>query len=324
MIKESYTVALAGNPNVGKSTVFNCLTGLHQHTGNWAGKTVENARGRYIFENDEYTLVDLPGTYSLFSHSYEEERAEEFLCFGECDAAVVVADGNCLERNLNLVLQILQITDNVILAVNLMDEAEKNGVKIDFDALSDELKIPVVPMSAGRKKGLNRLKNEIADACKSPPEARKKDLPCGEVGELSEILNKYAGENTKNIYYAVRLLCDEAYIKKNEILNKGEILESANLIREKVCEKFGSIEGFSDFLTDSLTKKAEQIAERCVSEGESLYKKRLMLLDRIFTGKFTGIFTMLVLLLLILWITLYGANYPRKYFRPYCSALRMI
>ena len=167
-LSNTYRVVLAGNPNVGKSTVFNCLTGMHQHTGNWAGKTVENAGGRYSFQNNDFILIDLPGTYSLFSRSYEEQCAEEQLSFGDCDATVVVADANCLERNLNLVLQILKITDNVVLAVNLMDEAEKNGVVIDFPKLSELLKIPVVPMSAGRKKGLTELKREILKICEKP------------------------------------------------------------------------------------------------------------------------------------------------------------
>ena len=165
---KTYSVALAGNPNVGKSTVFNCLTGMRQHTGNWAGKTVENAKGRYRFENAEYTLIDLPGTYSLFSRSFEEQCAEEQLSFKGCDAAVVVADGNCLERNLNLVFQIRGIIPNTVLAVNLMDEAKKNGIKIDFSALSEELGIPVVPMSAGRNKGLSELKRTVAAVCENP------------------------------------------------------------------------------------------------------------------------------------------------------------
>lgn len=119
-------IALAGNPNVGKSTVFNSLTGLNQHTGNWPGKTVTNAQGRYEFKGKNYIMVDIPGTYSLMANSTEEEIARDFICFGKPDAVVVVADATCLERNLNLVLQTMEITDRAILCVNLMDEAKKN------------------------------------------------------------------------------------------------------------------------------------------------------------------------------------------------------
>ena len=150
-------VAIAGNPNVGKSTLFNSLTGLHQHTGNWAGKTVANAHGCCRTQNFACTLVDIPGTYSLFAHSAEEEIARDFLCTGTVDAVIVVCDATCLERNLNLALQILQINPNTILCVNLMDEAEKKGISIDFSILSDNLGIPAVGICARKKKGVKVL-----------------------------------------------------------------------------------------------------------------------------------------------------------------------
>ena len=137
-------VALAGNPNVGKSTVFNALTGLNQHTGNWPGKTVSNAQGRYTHKDRDFILVDIPGTYSLMASSVEEEVARDFVCFGGPDAVVVVADATCLERNLNLVLQILEITRKVIVCVNLLDEAEKKGIYVNLDTLSRELGVPVM------------------------------------------------------------------------------------------------------------------------------------------------------------------------------------
>ncbi|MBD5535284.1 MAG: ferrous iron transporter B [Lachnospiraceae bacterium] len=150
-------VAIAGNPNVGKSTLFNSLTGLHQHTGNWAGKTVANAHGCCRTQNFACTLVDIPGTYSLFAHSAEEEIARDFLCTGTVDAVIVVCDATCLERNLNLALQILQINPNTLLCVNLMDEAEKKGISIDFSILSDNLGIPAVGICARKKKGVKVL-----------------------------------------------------------------------------------------------------------------------------------------------------------------------
>ena len=142
--KSDFTIALAGNPNVGKSTIFNSLTGMHQHTGNWPGKTVSNACGNYTYKNKEFLLVDIPGTYSLMSHSEEEEIARNYICFGNPDVTIVVLDATCLERNLNLVFQVLELTPNVIVCVNLLDEAKKKKIKIDLNLLSDELGVPVV------------------------------------------------------------------------------------------------------------------------------------------------------------------------------------
>lgn len=154
---KSRTIALAGNPNVGKSTVFNSLTGLNQHTGNWPGKTVSGAQGAFPYKDTRYLLVDLPGTYSLAATSIDETVARDYLCSGEADATLIVVDGTCLERNLNLVLQILSITENVILCVNLLDEARKKKISIDLDQLSRLLGIPVVGMSARARDGLDLL-----------------------------------------------------------------------------------------------------------------------------------------------------------------------
>ena len=154
-------IALAGNPNVGKSTVFNELTGMNQHTGNWPGKTVTNVQGHCEHNQKGYILVDIPGTYSLLAHSAEEEVARDFICFGEPDATVVVCDATCLERNLNLVLQTIEITPNVIVCVNLMDEAKKKHIKIDFGQLSDNLGVPVIGTSARSRKDLNNLMDAV-------------------------------------------------------------------------------------------------------------------------------------------------------------------
>lgn len=158
-----YVIALAGNPNTGKSTVFNSLTGLHQHTGNWPGKTVVNARGEFKFKDNEYILVDLPGTYSLFATSSEEEVARDFICFGEPDVTVVVADATCLERNLNLVYQVMELTDKVVLCVNLIDEAKKKNIVIDSKRLQSELGIPVVMTAARSGTGIEELKKQVYD-----------------------------------------------------------------------------------------------------------------------------------------------------------------
>lgn len=158
-----YVVALAGNPNTGKSTIFNALTGLRQHVGNWPGKTVVRAEGAFTFGGKRFKLVDLPGTYSLLSNSVDEEVARDFLLFGRPDVTVVVTDATCLERNLNLVLQVLEITDQVVVAVNLMDEARRHGLRVDTRALARELGAPCVPMAARAGEGVSELVGAIHD-----------------------------------------------------------------------------------------------------------------------------------------------------------------
>jgi Fe2+ transport system protein B len=159
----NYVLALAGNPNTGKSTIFNNLTGLRQHTGNWPGKTVARAEGAYSYTEERYKVVDLPGTYSLLSTSTDEEVARDFILFGRPDVTVIVADATRLQRNLNLALQVLEITDRAVLALNLMDEAKRNGIEIDTRALSRELGIPVIPMVARRREGMTELIQKISE-----------------------------------------------------------------------------------------------------------------------------------------------------------------
>ena len=169
-------IALAGNPNVGKSTLFNALTGLRQHTGNWAGKTVSSAQGQYSYLGTDYRVVDLPGTYSLTAHSPEEEVARDFIAGGEADGVVVVCDATCLERNLILALQVLELKRQVVVCVNLMDEARRLGVQVDLEGLSRRLGVPVVGLSAGRQEGLEELKQTVAKLVNEveapPPPAR--------------------------------------------------------------------------------------------------------------------------------------------------------
>lgn len=163
--REKSIVALAGNPNTGKSTVFNGLTGLRQHTGNWPGKTVSQARGFYTHNGQEFMVVDLPGTYSLLSNSTEEMIARDFICFAQPDTTIVIADATNLERNLNLVLQVMELTDNVILCVNLMDEAKRKNIKIDIENLRKDLQIPIVPAIARDGKGLEEIKETTYKIC---------------------------------------------------------------------------------------------------------------------------------------------------------------
>jgi len=156
-----FVVALAGNPNTGKSTVFNYLTGLRQHTGNWPGKTVTRAEGGFEYSEKKFKVVDLPGTYSLLSTSTDEEVARDFILFGQPDVTVIVVDATRVERNLNLVLQILEITDRAVVCLNLMDEVRRNGIEIDERTLSKELGVPVIPAAARQGEGMNELLNMI-------------------------------------------------------------------------------------------------------------------------------------------------------------------
>ena len=186
-------VALAGNPNVGKSTLFNALTGLRQHTGNWAGKTVATARGEFTFQGEEYQLIDLPGTYSLAAHSEEEAVARDYIQSGQADAVVVVCDATCLERNLILALQVLELTGKALVCVNLMDEARRLGVEVDLNALSERLGVPVVGASAGREQGLDGLKEAIAALVKADASAAPTHAP----GERVALAERYAAQTVR-------------------------------------------------------------------------------------------------------------------------------
>ncbi len=164
-IENGYTIALAGNPNVGKSTIFNSLTGMHQHTGNWPGKTIANATGKCVYNDTGFLFVDIPGTYSILSNSEEEEIARNYICNGNPDCVIVVVDATCLERNLNLVFQIMQIATKVIVCVNLLDEAKKKKINVDLDALQEKLGVPVVGTIARKRKTLNHLLKVLKKVC---------------------------------------------------------------------------------------------------------------------------------------------------------------
>lgn len=223
-----YVIAIAGNPNTGKSTVFNALTGLRQHTGNWPGKTVSRAEGAYSYGGKKYKLVDLPGTYSLLSTSEDEEVARNFILFGKPDVTIIVADAGRLERNLNLVLQILEITDKAVLCLNLMDEAKRNDIVIDARTLSKELGIPVVPTSARYQEGIPELIQTIDEIAsgKIVCKPRKiKNVPkkiLKAVTKLSAEIESEFPEIPNSRWIAFRLL--EGDNRIIEALKSGELI----------------------------------------------------------------------------------------------------
>ena len=216
---EDYIIALAGNPNTGKSTVFNALTGLHQHTGNWPGKTVVNSQGKYDHRGKDFIIVDLPGTYSLLASSVEEIVARDFICFGKPDVTVVVLDATCIERNLNLLLQVLEITGNVVACVNLMDEAKSKNIRINIEGLSKELGIPVVPTTARSNVGMNILKDTIYDLCSnkihtSPLQIQYPTDITEEIQQLTPMLSSIFMDKINAKWLALRLLDgDESLLK---------------------------------------------------------------------------------------------------------------
>jgi Fe2+ transport system protein B len=227
MERSDYVVALAGNPNTGKSTVFNALTGLRQHTGNWPGKTVARAEGAFEYSGKRYKLVDLPGTYSLLSTSLDEEIARDFILFGQPDVTVIVADASRLERNLNLVLQVLEITDRAVLCLNLIDEARRHGLAVDERQLSRDLGVPVVPTAARSGQGLPELLEAISEVASGKAVCRPYRL-ANEPPAIKQALNelvakiKAAHPELPNArWVALRLLGGDE--RMAEALRQGEL-----------------------------------------------------------------------------------------------------
>lgn len=322
---DDQVVALAGNPNVGKSTVFNELTGLRQHTGNWPGKTVTNAQGRAVHKGKGYILVDIPGTYSLLAHSAEEEVARDFICFGEPDAVVVVCDATCLERNMNLVLQTLEITDRVVVCVNLMDEARRKNIRIDCGQLAENLGIPVVGASARSRKGLTELMDQV-EATVSQKERRETvkvryTKPIEDaIALLEPVVAEKLGKRLNARWISLKLLDQEPSLVQSLTEYLEEDLREDPLVAEKLEEarerlrRSGiSPEKMKDDIVSCLVMTAEHVCGDVVSFGRSNYSAWDRRLDKILTSRWTGIPVMLLLLAAIFWLTITGANYPSQW-----------
>lgn len=324
------TIALAGNPNVGKSTVFNALTGMRQHTGNWAGKTVANASGTFTHKNIDFTLVDIPGTYSLMASSPDEEAAREFICFGQPDCIIVVLDATCLERNLNLALQILEVNKKAVICVNLLDEATKKGIQIDLDELSLYLGVPVVGTAARSGEGLDELKDAVFDVAtgkrkvfgtkiKYNSNIEKAIIKLENIIEDSKLFDDKTFSYLSKRFLALRLIdCDKKLdnsIKEyfNFSLIEHKTINKAFTEIHNELENIGmKQDDIRDIIVEGIVAKAQEIYAHCTCLCDKCYSRRDRKLDKILTSKLTGIPIMLLLFGVIFYITISGANYPSE------------
>lgn len=324
------TIALAGNPNVGKSTVFNALTGMRQHTGNWAGKTVANASGTFTHRNIDFTLVDIPGTYSLMASSPDEEAAREFICFGQPDCIIVVLDATCLERNLNLAIQILEVNKKAVICVNLLDEATKKGIQIDLDELSLYLGVPVVGTAARSGEGLDELKDAVFDVAtgerkvfgtkiKYNSNLEKAITKLENIIEDSKLFDDKTFSYISKRFLALRLIdCDKKLdnsIKEyfNFSLIENQTINKAFTEIHNELENIGmKQDDIRDIIVEGIVAKAQEIYAHCTCLCDKCYSRRDRKLDKILTSKLTGIPIMLLLFGVIFYITISGANYPSE------------
>ena len=313
---DEFMIALAGNPNTGKSTVFNYLTGLKQHTGNWPGKTVCTARGDFSHKDINYSLIDLPGTYSLFPLSQEEIVARDFICFGNPDAVIVVCDSTCIERNLNLLFQVMELTDNVILCLNLLDEAKKKGIEIDKSKLEEILGIPVVLTAARSGYGMDELKETLNTVIHGNYKFNNKPVYYDD--EIESMVNSIKDELYEIIpsinprWLGLRLIDgDESILTSLNDYTENDILDDLNTIKSKLPDIFDKSK-IRSHLSKTTYDYAKSISDQVVTVTNSKAFDRDEKIDRIVSSKIFGIPLMLLLLCGVLWLTIQGANYPSE------------
>ncbi len=316
-------VAIAGNPNVGKSTLFNNLTGMNQHTGNWPGKTVSNAQGYCRTEDHGCVMVDIPGTYSLMAHSAEEEVARNFICFGNPDAVVVVCDATCLERNLNLVLQTVEISEKTLVCVNLMDEAKRKNIRIDLAALSKSLGVPVVGTVARKKRSLDLFKRELDKLLSGKTETAPVSIKYDDAVEraidlLSPVIEARTDGALPSRWLALRLLdCDSSLMRELnsrlgfDLMSDPEIGVALSEANEALKQSGMDAVSLRDSIVSSIVRTAESIAKSAVKK-HSGYNDFDRKTDCLLTSRKTGYPLMLLMLAVVFWITMTGANYPSQ------------
>ena len=313
---DEFMIALAGNPNTGKSTVFNYLTGLKQHTGNWPGKTVCTARGDFSHKDINYSLIDLPGTYSLFPLSQEEIVARDFICFGNPDAVIVVCDSTCIERNLNLLFQVMELTDNVILCLNLLDEVKKKGIEINKSKLEEMLGIPVVLTAARSGYGMDELKETLNTVVHGNYKFNNKPVYYDD--EIESMVNSIKDELYEIIpsinprWLGLRLIDgDESILTSLNDYTENDILDDLNTIKSKLPDIFDKSK-IRSHLSKTTYDYAKSISDQVVTVTNSKAFDRDEKIDRIVSSKIFGIPLMLLLLCGVLWLTIQGANYPSE------------
>jgi ferrous iron transport protein B len=340
MDKFDFVVALAGNPNTGKSTVFNAITGLRQHTGNWPGKTVARAEGGFALGAHRFKLVDLPGTYSLLTTTVDEEIARDFLLFAQPDVTVIVVDANHLERNLNLVLQVLEITDRAVVCLNLVDEAARHGRTVDERRLARDLGVPVVPTVARSGQGIDSLLEAVAGVATGEIVCRPHRLP-KQAGAADRAVSALAGEVEAAMpglsnarWVATRLLDGDRTIEAalrggdlNDLSDHAAVVAggggSAMAVpagtagaAERIATKAGALrwevgERFADALTEEAYAEAARLADRAtILSGEKPRFDLDRMIDGIVTSRVWGFPVMLAILVVVFWITIAGANVP--------------
>ncbi len=322
----SYTVALAGNPNVGKSTIFNALTGLKQHTGNWPGKTVGSAVGDFSLADKTCRLVDIPGTYSLYSHSKEEEIARDYLLFEKPDAVIVVCDAVCLERSLPLALQIAELCPRTLLCINLLDEAARKRIHVDTAVLHEHLHLPVAGAIARKKGGLSELKASLSAILSAPPPATSFKIDYGEVIEsriaaLVPLLQDFC-EKMPPRFLAMQLLeaaldlqnetffRDLAAFLGQDLRTEKALIEALDIAKQDLTAHGIDCTALQEQTVSTAIKASEDLCAKAVTIESNDPNHRDRLLDRLLIGKKTAYPIMLCMLSVILWLTIFGANYP--------------
>lgn len=329
---KSKRVLLMGNPNVGKSTVFNEITGSHQHTGNWTGKTVGSCVGKYTYKFTDYELVDLPGTYSLLSSSEEERLARDYLCFENYDCVVCVVDATNLERNLNLVLQVMELTDKVTLLLNLCDEAKKKNIEVDVGALSDFLGIPIICATARSGKGINELLETVhcisnGTLVIQPSVLYYSGAIENAVKTVAKSLRGSIDTDKSLRFFALRLLENDDSFNSSFCESFGsDVLQEENL-----CSNIADARKILDAVNVDLTREItasifENASMVSASVVKALPSKKARIeqkLDSILLGKYTSIPIMLLLFGIVLWITIAGSNYPSEMLRSWFDSFEL-